>query len=119
MFALNFYSPLLAAALRDGTKTLTVRLGDKRNKYQDGQIVWVTVGHKHGTRQKIFTAVIDRVETKLARDVTPREINKDNPAAREHNDLLEFLSTIYGRRVGLEDTVTVIHFSRIANAKEE
>jgi len=119
MFALNFYSPLLAAALRDGTKTLTVRLGDKRSKYQDGQIVWVTVGHKHGTRQKIFTAVIDRVEAKLARDVTPREINKDNPAAREHSDLLEFLSTIYGRRVGLEDTVTVIHFSRIANAREE
>jgi hypothetical protein len=119
MFALNFYSPLLAAALRDGTKTLTVRLGDKREKYQDGQIVWVTVGQKHGTRQKIFTAVIDQVNAKLLRDVTPREITKDNPAARQHSDLIEFLSTIYGRRVGLEDTVTVIHFSRIANAREE
>jgi hypothetical protein len=119
MFALNFYSPLLAAALRDGAKTLTVRLGDKRSKYQDGQIVWVTVGRKHGTRQRVFTAVIDRVETKLLRDVTPREITKDNPAAREHSDLIEFLSTIYSRRVGLEDTVTVIHFSRIAGPKEE
>ena len=119
MFALNFYSPLLAAALRDGTKTLTVRLGDKRPKYREGQIVWVTVGQKYGTRQRIFTAVIDRVDTKLLRDITPREINKDNPAAREHNDLIEFLSTIYSRRVGLEDTVTVIHFSRIANAREE
>jgi hypothetical protein len=79
----------------------------------------VTVGQKHGTRQKVFTAVIDRVEAKLLRDVTPREIIKDNPAAREHGDLLEFLSTIYSRRVGLEDTVTVIHFSRIANAREE
>ena len=119
MFALNFYSPLLASALRDGTKTLTVRLGDKRGKYQDGQIVWVTVGQRNGTRQRIFTAVIDRVEAKLLRDVTPREISKDNPAARQHSDLLEFLSRIYGRPVGLEDTVTVIHFSRIANAREE
>ncbi|HEV2356802.1 MAG TPA: ASCH domain-containing protein [bacterium] len=119
MLALNFYSPLLAAALRDGTKTLTVRLGDKRDKYRDGQIVWVTVGHKYGTRQRIFTAVIDRVDTKLLRDVSPREIAKDNPAAREHTDLLEFLSTIYSRRVGLEDTVTLIHFSRITNAREE
>jgi len=119
MFALNFYSPLLAAALRDGTKTLTVRLGDKREKYQEGQVVWVTVGQKHGTRQKIFTAVIDQVDAKQLRDVTPREITKDNPAARQHNDLLEFLSTIYGRRVGLEDTVTVIHFSRITHPREE
>jgi len=119
VFALNFYSSLFAGALRDGTKTLTVRLGDKRDKYQDGQIVWVTVGHKYGTRQRLFTAVIDRVETKLLRDVTPREIGRDNPAAREHTDLIEFLSTIYGRRVGLEDTVTVIHFSRIADAREE
>ena len=119
MFALNFYSAVFAHALRDGSKTLTIRLGDKRDKYQAGQLVWVTVGQKHGTRQKVFTAVIDRVEAKLLRDVTPREIIKDNPAAREHGDLLEFLSTIYSRRVGLEDTVTVIHFSRIANAREE
>jgi hypothetical protein len=119
MFALNFYSPLLAAALRDGTKTLTVRLGDKRGKYESGQVVWVTVGQKHGTRQRIFTAVIDQVDTKVLRDVTAREIPKDNPAAREHTDLIEFLSTIYNRRVGPEDTVTVIHFSRIANAREE
>lgn len=119
MFALNFYSPLLAAALRDGTKTLTVRLGDKRGKYQDGQVVWITVGQKYSTRHKLFPAVIDRVDAKLLRDVTPREIGKDNPAARQHADLIDFLSTIYMRRIGPEDTVTVIHFSRIAEAKEE
>lgn len=119
MFALNFYSAVFAPALREGLKTITIRLGDKRDKYQEGQLVWVTVGQRYGTRQKIFTAVIDRVETKSLREVSPREIERDNPAAREHTDLIEFLSTIYARKVEQEDTVTVIHFSRVTHAKEE
>ncbi len=117
MFALNFYSAVFAAALRDGSKNLTIRLGDKRDKYQAGQIVWVTVGQRFGTRQRIFTGVIDRVETKLVRDVSPREIERDNPATREHAHLIEFLSTIYGRKVGPEDLVTVIQFSRVMDAR--
>ncbi len=118
MYALNFYSSVFAAALRDGSKTLTIRLGDKRNKYVEGQLVWVTVGQRFGTRQRIFTAVIDRVETKPLREVSPREIERDNPALREHADLIEFLSMIYGRPVGMDDLVTVIHFSRIVEPKE-
>ena len=116
MFALNFYSTVFASALRDGRKTVTIRLGDKRDKYADGQLVWVTVGQRYGMRQRIFTAVIDRVETKPLREVTPREIERDNTALREHTDLIEFLSKIYGRRVALDDTVTVIHFSRVTDS---
>jgi hypothetical protein len=119
MFALNFYSAVFTHALRDSRKTLTIRLGDKRDKYEEGQLVWITVGQRYGTRQKIFTAVIDRVETKLLREVSPREIERDNPALREHADLIDFLSKIYARKVAPEDIVTVIHFSRVADAKEE
>ncbi len=119
MFALNFYSTLFTQSLRDGRKTLTIRLGDKRDKYQEGQLVWVTVGQRFGSRQRVFTAVIDRVELKPLREVSPREIERDNPASREHSDLIEFLSKIYGRKVALDDSVTVIHFSRVADAKEE
>ena len=119
MFALNFYSSVFAQALRDGRKTLTIRLGDKRNKYQDGQLVWVTVGSRFGTKQRMFTGMIDRVEIKALREVTPREIERENPASREHAGLMEFLSKIYGRPVGMEDTVTVIHFSRVAEPKDE
>lgn len=114
MFALNFYSTLFAQSLRDGRKTLTIRLGDKAKKYEAGQLVWVTVGQRFGTRQKVFTAVIDRVEMKPLREVSPREIERDNPATREHADLIEFLSKIYNRKVSLDDVVTVIHFSRVA-----
>lgn len=119
MFALNFYSTVFAHALRDGRKTVTIRLEDKRDKYEEGQLVWVTVGQRYGTRQRIFTAVVDRVETKPLREVTPREIERDNPALREHADLIEFLSKIYGRKVSMDDIVTVIHFSRVTDSKEE
>lgn len=119
MFALNFYSTVFAHALRDGRKSLTIRLGEKLDKYEEGQLVWVTVGQRYGTRQKIFTAVIDRVETKSLREVTPREIERDNPALREHADLIDFLSKIYARKVTPDDVVTVIHFSRVTDAKEE
>ncbi len=119
MFALNFYSSVFTQALRDGRKTLTIRLGDKRTKYQDGQLVWITVGTRFGSKQRIFTAMIDRVEVKAVREVTPREIERENPATREHGDLIEFLSKIYGRTISVEDSVTVIHFSRVTDAKDE
>lgn len=120
MFALNFYSTVFAQSLRDGRKTLTIRLGDKRKKYEAGQLVWITVGQRFGSRQKVFTAVIDRVDLKPLREVSPREIERDNPTLREHADLMDFLSKIYSRKVALDDIVTVIHFSRVAtDAKED
>jgi len=119
MYALNFYSSVFTQALRDGRKTLTIRLGDKRDKYQEGQLVWVTVGNRFSVKQRIFTAVIDQVEVKTLREVTPREIERENPATREHAELIDFLSKIYRRTVAAEDPVTVIHFSRVTEAKNE
>ncbi len=113
MLALNFYSTVFVDALRHGVKTATIRLGDKRDKYREGQVVWITVGRRFGVRRKVFAAVVDRVEKKRLAEVTPREIERDNPQLRRHEELMEFLSKIYGRPVGLEDEVTVIHFSRV------
>lgn len=115
MFALNFYSSVFSEQLRDGRKTATIRLGDKRDKYQPGQLVWLTVGRRYGTRKKVAAAIIDHVEVKPLREVTPREIQRDNPELRRHDELIEFLTNIYGRerKITLEDTVTVIHFSRV------
>ena len=82
MFALNFYSPLFIDQLRKGRKTATIRLGDKRAKYARGQLVWVTIGHRHGPRQRLFTAIIDEVTVKRVSDLTQREIERDNPEFR-------------------------------------
>ncbi len=113
MFALNFYSPLFIDQLRKGRKTATIRLGNKGHKYKKGQIVWITVGHRHGPKQKIFTAIIDQVDIKPLRELTQREIERDNPEFRLVDDTVNFLSQIYSREVALDDTVSIVHFSEV------
>ena len=113
MYALNFYSPLFIDQLRKGRKTATIRLGDKRMKYERGQLVWVTVGHRHGPRQRLFTAIVDEVTFKRVGDLTQREIERDNPEFRLVEDIVQFLSHIYSRDITEDDEVTVVHFSEV------
>jgi hypothetical protein len=116
VFALNFYSPIVADQLRSRRKTATIRLGDKSTKYRKGMVVQVLVGTRFGPREKIFDAVIDKVEVKRLVDLSPREIEHDNPEIRRPEDLATFLSQLYNRDVSEEDTVTVIRFSEIVNS---
>ena len=81
-YALNFYSPIVEQQLRSQRKTATIRLGDKSRKYQKGMIVSVLVGARFGTRQHVFDAVIDKVEVKRLDELSPREIEHDNPEIR-------------------------------------
>ena len=113
LYVLNFYSALFVDQLKRGRKTATIRLGDKSRKYKRGQVVWVTVGFRHQPREKIFSAVIDDVEVKKVQDLSPRDIEHDNPEFRRLEETVKFLEQIYSRPVGGEDTVTVIRFSQI------
>ena len=113
MYALNFYSPVVADQLRSGRKTATIRLGDKSRKYDKGMIVTVLVGVRYGQREKIFDAVIDKVEVKRLGDLSPREIEHDNPEIRRPEEMAHFLAQLYNREVTEDDTVTVIRFSGI------
>ena len=112
-FALNFYSPMVADQLRTQRKTATIRLGDKSAKYKKGMIVTVLVGVRYGQREKIFDAVIDKVEVKQLRELSPREIEHDNPEIRRPEEMARFLGQLYNREVQPSDTVTVIRFSQI------
>jgi hypothetical protein len=113
MYALNFYSPIVAEQLRTQRKTATIRLGDKSGKYRKGMIVQVLVGVRFGSREKIFDAVIDKVEVKTLGELSPREIEHDNPEIRRTEEMATFLSQLYNREVTPDDTVTVIRFSQI------
>ena len=113
MFALNFYSPIVADQLRTGRKTATIRLGDKSPKYKKGMIVTVLVGTRYGQREKIFDAVIDKVDVKRLGDLSPREIEHDNPEIRRADELARWLGQLYNRDVSEDETVTVIRFSQI------
>jgi hypothetical protein len=113
MYALNFYSPLVADQLRSRRKTATIRLGDKSMKYKKGMVVQVLVGQRYGPREKVFDAVIDKVDVKPLMDLSPREIEHDNPEIKRPDELASFLGQLYNRPVGAEDTVTLIRFSEI------
>jgi hypothetical protein len=113
MYALNFYSPMVADQLRTGRKTATIRLGDKAAKYKKGMIVQVLAGVRYSPREKVFEAVIDKVEVKRLGDLSPREIEHDNPEIRHADEMAQFLGRLYNREIGLDDTVTIIRFSAI------
>ena len=113
-FALNFYNPAVAEQLRTGRKTATIRLGDKAAKYRKGMIVTVLCGVRYGQRERIFDAVIDKVEVKPLRDLSPREIEHDNPQIRRVDEMVWFLSQLYNRDVDEDEIVTLIRFSQIA-----
>jgi hypothetical protein len=113
MFALNFYTDLYGDVLRNNRKTVTIRLGDKSAKYQTGMVVWVTIGARFARRQKMYSALLDRVEVKKISELSPRDIERENPEFRSQDDVIAMLSRIYGDLITPEHTVTVIYFSRI------
>ena len=112
-FALNFYSTVVEAQLRSHRKTATIRLGDKSAKYRKGMIVTVLVGARYGQREKVFDAVIDKVDVKTIAELSPNEIEHDNPEIRHTDELCRFLGQLYNRDVTEEDTITLIRFSAI------
>ena len=113
MYALNFYSPIVADQLRSRRKTATIRLGDKSGKYKKGMVVQILVGQRYGPREKIFDAVIDKVEVKRLGELSPNELEHDNPEIRRVEDMVGFLGTLYNRDVTEDDVVTLIRFSEI------
>jgi hypothetical protein len=116
---LNFYSQVFADQLKRGRKTATIRLGDKSYKYRKNQVVLITIGYQHSPRERIFEAVIDQVEVKRIKELSPRDIEHDNPEFRRHEEMIHFLEQIYGRKVDLDDTVTVVRFSQIMDQRPE
>ncbi|MBN8689216.1 MAG: ASCH domain-containing protein [Armatimonadetes bacterium] len=113
MFALNFYSELYEEVLRTGRKTATIRLGDKSDKYQTGMIVWITLGPRFGRRQKLYSAIIDRVEVKPISELSPRDIERESPEVRSQDEIITLMSRIYGEFITPAHLCTVIYFSRV------
>ena len=119
MFVLNFYSPVFVDQLKRGRKTATIRLGDKSKKYRKGEVVMITVGFQHSPRERIFEAVIDSVDVKRVDELSRRDIEHDNPEFRRLDEMVHFLEQIYGRKVEMDDLVTVVRFSQIADRPTE
>ena len=119
MQVLNFYSRIFADQLKRGRKTATIRLGDKSHRYKKNEAILVTIGYQHSPREKIFEAVIDEVSVKKFKDLSPRDIEHDNPEYKSHDEMRHFLEQIYGREVADDDVVTVVRFSQIVDTPPE
>jgi hypothetical protein len=73
----------------------------------------VLAGARYSPRDKIFDAVIDKVEVKTIAELSPREIEHDNPEIRRPEEMQDFLGQLYNREISADATVTVIRFSEI------
>jgi hypothetical protein len=73
----------------------------------------VLAGARYGQRERVFDAVIDKVDVKRLGDLSPREIEHDNPEIRRADELARFLGQLYNREVTEDDIVTLIRFSQI------
>ena len=113
MFALNFYNELYGEVIRSGRKSATIRLGDKSDKYSTGQIVWVTLGPRYARRKKLFCAILDKVEVVPLSELSPRDIQRENPEFRTLEDILKLLTQIYGEPVSADQLATIIYFSPV------
>ena len=83
-------------------------------KYQKGMIVSVLAGRATSARASTSsTRCIDKVEVKTIGELSPNEIEHDNPEIRHTDELCRFLGRLYNRDVDEDDTVTVIRFSAI------
>jgi hypothetical protein len=76
-------------------------------------IVSVLCGPRYSPRRHVFDAVIDKVDVKPLSELSPREIEHDNPEIRRPEEMAHFLGQLYNREVGDNDLVTVIRFSQI------
>ena len=63
--------------------------------------------------------MIDSVEVKQVQNLSRRDIEHDNPEFRRIDEMVHFLEQIYGRKIEMDDTVTVVHFSQISDRPSE
>ena len=100
MYALNFYSPLVADQLRSRPQD-----GDDPARRQVGEVQeghgrrTCSCGARYGPREQVFDAVIDKVEVKRLGELSPREIEHDNPEIRRTEEMAHFLGQLYNREV--------------------
>ena len=73
----------------------------------------VLVGARYGPREKVFDAVIDKVEVKKLGELSPRDIEHDNPEVRRPEELATSWGSSTTARSRADEIVTLIRFSEI------
>jgi hypothetical protein len=114
MFALNFQSPIHEELLLTRQKNVTIRLGDVRDTYPENSVVAITVGKKFTPKRKLYTAMIDKVLIKRFAELTRHDLDHQNPELKSVEELITFFEKIYEQSLDMDDIVSVIFFTEIA-----
>lgn len=113
MVALNFISPHNEKLLTAREKTATIRPGDLRDMYPENSIVWITFGDKYSSKRKLYPAIIDQTIIKKFSEITTAELTHQNPELKTVDELIKLFEIIYGKKIYIDDTATIIHFSEV------
>lgn len=119
MKALNFLPGSHPLTTASQARRCTVRLGDKTREYSESEIVWITAGRPYQRKEKIFTAMIDRVMVKPLACLSREELQTENPAILTVAAMREALAHKHGTPVADTDVVTVIYFSEVVTREEQ
>ena len=71
------------------------------------------MGARFSPRERVFDAVIDKVEVKALGELSPREIEHDNPEIRRTEEMATLPRAALQPRGDRGGLVTVIRFSQI------
>lgn len=113
MKKLNFH-PYYERLLRDRRKWVTIRLGDQRNKYPQGEIMNLTVGwSENEIDDNLGNVKIVEAKYKKIEEIVDMDLIGESPDCT-HKDAIEYvLSSIYRQVVSKKDHVTIIKWEYI------
>lgn len=91
----------------------TIRLGDKTDQYDEGDIVYITSAKSSMGKVRLFMAYLDKVIVKPIAQLTSHELRDENPKLINLEAFVQFFTDIYKQEISLTDLVTVVYFSKI------
>lgn len=107
MKQLNLY-PYYENLIQSKTKTTTIRLGDRTNKYEVGDVVVITVGWDEKEAKEIAQASIMNVKMKKINELNDLDLNGESPDCVFKDSVKYVMSSIYKTIVNDDDYVTII-----------
>ncbi|MCB1877979.1 MAG: ASCH domain-containing protein [Chromatiales bacterium] len=103
------FAPYYEPYLRDGSKTLTIRLNN-RQKLRSGDQVSVCIGWTADQRDALFQARIEQVAHIKLRQLTADDLTQESPDCRNVEAAALMLSAIYRRLIDTHQAVYAIRF---------
>ena len=110
MKQLNLY-PYYENLIQSKTKTTTIRLGDRTNKYEVGDVVVITVGWDEKEAKEIAQGSIMNIKMKKIKELVNKDLKGESPDCVDNHAVKYVLSAIYRKIVNDDDFITIIYWT--------